>query len=605
MGSIVGFAGLTLAGYILIVLKVPILFIPIIIVSLILGWKKLIKAFKSIKLKFDRKTLIILTIFIIGISGQLAIISPSGRTINGDLVFWSSHAHDAAWHIALVDEIQRGWPLQNPVFAGQKLVNYHFFSDIMPALLGKYLPVTDFDLYFRIMPFIYSLFFGASAYFLTRKMTGNFSASIWAVIFSYFGGSFGYIATYIKDRTFGGESIFWASMPQSSSGNPPQIIADFLVMAFLYFVYSYITTKNKWSLISSILILGTLTEFKIYGALVLFAATLFGALWQIAIPSLLLGAVLYLPNSSGSTSFLIFQPWWFIRTMIVDPGRLNWLDLEHKRQTYIFEHNWKRVISIEVSGFLIFFFGNLGMRFIGFWDYLKFVKTSFKNKFNRIFVMTILISLIIPLLFLQKGVAPNTIQFLQYFILLLGILAGISTANILRAVGRPVYQYILATLIIVMMIPTQIALLYQFYSRPPLAKISAAEITALSFIKNNTDIDAVILTPEANPYIKQNGPISNIWAWTDTAYVAALSDRREYFSDKEQVDIMGYDFSGRESSRKTIFESKDPKIVREKIKETGVNLVYFPKPLEPKVNFGNLGLNLIFENSDVEVWKTN
>jgi len=88
----------------------------------------------------------------------MAIIAPSGITRGGDLLFWSSNGHDGFWHIALMNEINRGWPFQNPVFAGEKLINYHFFSDLLPAMINKYTGVSSMDLYFRIFPLLYSIF---------------------------------------------------------------------------------------------------------------------------------------------------------------------------------------------------------------------------------------------------------------------------------------------------------------------------------------------------------------------------------------------------------------------------------------------------------------
>ena len=251
MGSIASFAAFTLVSYILIVLHIPFLIVPIFIISLILITKPFIKTLKTLNIKLNLQTIIILIVFTIGIAGQLAVISPSGIFKNGDLLFWSAHGHDGTWHIALMEEIQRGWPFQNPIFAGEKLTNYHFFSDILPAMVGKYLPistmesVTNLNLYFRIFPFFYSLFLGASVYFLTKKLTKSFSASIWATIFTYFSGSFGFILTYLKNKTIGGESIFWATQPQSASGNPPQIISDFLVLAAIYFIILLGEQKDK------------------------------------------------------------------------------------------------------------------------------------------------------------------------------------------------------------------------------------------------------------------------------------------------------------------------------------------------------------------------
>lgn len=602
MGGIVALVAFTLVSYILIALKIPVLVIPILIIAVGLIWKSLVKEVKATKLKLDKKVIIVLAVFIIGIAGQLAVISPSGRFVNGDLVFWSSHGHDGMWHIALMEEIKRGWPFQNPVFAGEKLVNYHFFSDVAPAVVAKYTNISDLDLYFRIFPFFYSLFLGASAYFLTKKINKSFGASIWAVIFTYFAGSFGYIVGK-------GESVFWATQIQSASGNPPQIISDFVVLTFLYFVYSYIQKKRAKDLVISIILLGTLTEFKVYAAIVLMGAVFSSGIWPILIPAGILSAILYLPNSSGATSFLIFQPWWYIRTMIVEPSRLNWVNEELKRQTYIADHNWKRVISIEVVGFLIFFFGNLGARIVGLWDFVKSGLTTLKNKFNRLFISTIVISIVLPLLFLQKGVASNTAQFLQYFILLFGILAGISVSKLISLSRTSMIRIIEVVLVIGLMIPTQVNLLKDFYGtlqnpRPPFAKVSASEIEALNYLKKNAPDNSVILTAPATS--SQNGSsIPDIWMWADTGYVAAISGDRVYFSDQEQVDIMGYNFGPRKDIEQRIFQSTNPQEVEGLIKSTGARLVYFPKVLGPKVNLDKAGLTLFFENSDAEIWKVN
>lgn len=587
MGSIVAFTLLTLLSYIFILLGLPWLIIPVFIYFL--------AKIKLPNIELNYKTAVVIVVFTIGILGQLAVISPSGRYVNGDLIFWSAHGHDGSWHIALMEEIKKalpagrqGKPFQNPSLAGEKLVNYHFFSDILPTMVSKYLPISNLDLYFRIFPFFYSLFLGASAYFLTKKLTNSFSASIWAVVFTYFSGSFGYLIGK-------GESVFWATQPQSSSGNPPQIISNFLVLSFLYFAISYSKKHTRTNLLASILLLGTLVEFKVYAAIVLFIATSLSGLWQIVIPAGILAAALYLPNSVGGASFLIFEPWWYIRTMIVEPSRLNLLDWELRRQTYVFEHNWKRVIWLEGMGFLIFFFGNLGMRFIGIWEFIKTLPAS--RQANTIIKLTIVFSILLPLLFLQKGVASNTSQFLQYFILLFGILAGIATAKLTSRFK------ILAPIIFILMLPTQVGLLHEFYSRPAFAKVSSHELKALKFIKENTDEDVVILTPPYNQYLDTHEVTPNIWDWFDTSYVAALTSRRTYMDDYEQIDIMGYDYKKRYETKKTIFESRDTEEVKNAFEQTGASLIYIPKPERPILSPENIGLAKIFENHDVEIWK--
>ncbi len=613
MGGIVGFVLLTLISYIFIVLHVTFLIIPVFLALIAIA----VVEIKKVKLNFNLQTLIIFVVFTIGIAGQLAIISPSGTIQNGDLVFWSANGHDGAWHIALMEEMKKGYPFQNPVLAGEKLVNYHFFSDVLPAMASKYLPFSNLDLYFRIFPFFYSLFLGTSVYFLTKRLTNNFSASIWATIFTYFAGSFGFIVTYLKNKSIGGESIFWATQPQSSSGNPPQIVSNFLVLTALYFLITFLQKKGgKITFFVCILLFGTLSAFKIYAGVVFLIALGIAGVWQLVkarspqilfltLASGLLAALLYFPNVSGSTSFLIFEPWWYIRTMVVEPSRLNWIDLELKRQFYLARggvRSFLRIVEYEGIAFLIFFFGNLGMRCVGLWEIVKKFKNILNEYFNIVFISTIILSLILPLLFLQKGVASNTSQFLQYFVLLFGILAGITTSQITSKFK------LLIPIILIIMIPTQAGLLLEFYGTPQhprqaFAKITKSELEALNFVKTNTKASDVILTPPYNQYLNLDDSIPNIWDWFDTSYVAAFTSRRTYMDDYEQVDIMGYDYKPRLEVKKVVFESEKSNEVKAAISKAGVNLIYFSKPIAPKVNLETLGFTKIFENQEIEIWK--
>lgn len=606
MGSIFVFSLATLISYILIVLNIPYLIIPITLgfvvyaVWLIYKWKI------KFNVVFNLKTLIVLIVFTIGIVGQLAIIAPSGVYQSEDLVFWSAHGHDGPWHIALVEEMKKGYPFENPIFAGEKLTNYHFFSDILPTMVSLYTPISNLDSYFRLFPFIYSILLGSSAYFLTKKLTNSFSASIWAVIFTYFAGSFGYII----DK---GESVFWATQIQSSSGNPPQIISNFLFLAGIYYVLVFLEQVNKRQqtkyFLISLVILAVISSFKIYAGFVLLLTLAVVGTWKLvikkdfrlfllALSSGIVALVLYLPNSANSASFLIYEPWWYIRTMIVEPSRLNLLDWELRRQTYIVESNWKRVIWLESMGFLIFFFGNLGMRFIGLWEFLKT---------NLIFKVAIVISVVMPLLFLQKGVASNTAQFLQYFILLFGILSGVAMSKLTNSKLKTI---VLGTTVILLMIPTQVRLLRDFYIsegslRQPFTRISSSEIEALEFIKNNTEETTVILTPPYNQYLNQKKQIPEIWDWFDTSYVSSISARRTYFDDYEQVDIMGYDYKPRLKTKEIVFSEKDLIKVKGALMNTSSDLLYFPKDLRPQVELNKTGLTLFYENSKVEVWRIN
>jgi len=613
LSTIVGFLLFTLLAYIFLSVHLIFLLIPSILILDFWFFKHLKDYKKTFSFPTKNKLIILMFVFIVGILGQLLIISPSGIFLDKDLVFWSSHGHDASWHIALMNEIKNGFPLQNPVFAGEKLVNYHFFSDISPALFNLFFHLSTLDLYFRFFPFLFSLTLGACAYFLGKRVGRSFSSGIWATIFTYFAGSFGYFITFAKNRTIGGESLFWGSQIQSSTGNLPLVESLVITLAFLLIFQAFKFKNLALFLILSVL-LGTLSELKSYAGVIVILCLGLTGIWQIvkerkiwiltsAIIAAITSFILYFPNSSHISKFLIFEPWWFIRTMIVVPERLNWLDLELKRQTYIAEGNFKRVLQIELTGFLIFLFGNLGLRFLGFITFFKILKSSFSNYFNLILALICLISFLLPLLFLQKGVTENTFQFLQYFLLIFGILAGIAVSDLLKRVPNVFLKSIFSIIIVTLAIPTQLGLLKEFYSRPAFTKIDQQELSALDYLKKETSSKSVILTPPYNKYLRLNLSTPPIWAWSDTAYVSAFSERETYFADFEQNDIMGYDINKRIAYQQEIFSQTNPLMVEALLKEKNINYLYFPKLLRPKANLSKTHLIKVFSNSEVEIWK--
>ena len=614
-GSAVGYVVFTLTSYLFLVLQLDFLIIPTFILVDLYFFRSFLRNLPK-KIIPQKNLAIFVFIFLIGIIGQLLIIAPSGWNANGDLLFWSSHAHDGSWHIALMNEVKKGFPFQNPVFAGEKLVNYHIFSDIAPAIFNKYLGFSSLELYFRLFPLLYSLLLGALAFILGKSLGKTNASGFWSAIFIYFGGSFGYIVRLIQGKTIGGESIFWTNQTQSSIGNPPQIVSHIIVLTFLYLFIYLLENKSKILYLISVLLLGSLIVFKVYASIVLLGALFATGAWQIvkdrkfmiislAILASVLSLVLYLPFYAKTSSFLIFQPWFFIRSMVVADSRLNWLDLELRRQFFLSLKTWKgylRVFQIELIGFSIFFIGNLGMRFIGLFDFWNFLKTFFKNYFNQLFVLIIVLSLILPLLFLQKGVAGGTGQFLQYFILLFGVLAAISISRFMDKLHNIFLKFSLSALIIILAVPTQIGLLREFYGRSPFTKISKEELSALNFLKKNSPKESVILTPLYDPNLDLKDKIPNIWDWFDTAYVSAFSERRTYFNDYEQVDIMGYDYKERLEIKKEIFTETDPEIVKQKLLSSGVDYLYFLKPITPKVDLNKINLTKVFENNLVEIW---
>lgn len=553
--------------------------------------------------------------FILGIIGQLAVISPSGRSENGDLLFWSAHGHDSMWHIAVSNEIQRGFPLQNPVMAGEKLVNYHFFSDIVPAYLNKLLRIPNLTLYFWIMPLIYSFLLGLTAYLAGKEIGKSRLSGLFSMFAVYFIGSFGYVVTLIRNGRIGGESLFWATQIQSSIGNPPQILSDIFFLAFIYYLSRYLKGKLN-STVPLMLFLVLTSIAKVYAGMVILPAFALLAMYRlvrhrkfdlfiVALVSSLISLGLYLPLTKGAGQYLIFEPLWFVRKLFSDPARIGINNFELITQYYQSLTSLKSKIGFaryDVLGLILLIIGNLGTRSLGFLVIPKFLR---KNPQLGVFLLSCAaISLLIPTFFLQKGVATNTSQTFQYMLLIFGLFFALSLSDILSKTKRLGIKITFLVIISLLSIPTQLGLLHEFYSRPAYAKISQAEVQALSYFKNNTDKNAVILTPPYDPYLDTKQVPPPIWDWFDTSYVSALSERRVYYADYEQVDIMGYDYAKRAAVQSMIFNNENNSSIYQTLKEEGVKFVYIPKLLSPKTKFTTIaGVEKIFENSEVEIWK--
>ncbi len=621
ISTIIGMAAFTLISYLLVIVHARFLLwsFPV------FGFFLLIKYFKTIflrdKFRLSRAGLVFFVVIIIfGVITQVAINAPSGFNFNGSLLFWSAQGRDGMWHVALMEEMKRNtFPFQNPEYTGHILRNYHFFIDLVMSDFSRMFHFSSLDVYFRFFPVLLSILLGLSSFIFVKAWAKNIKAGLWAMVFTYFAGSFGFVVTLIRNRTIGGETMFWMSQTPSVLGNPPQAAAFILFIGFLFIFLEYLRLRKVSYLILAGLLGGVTIEFKVYGGLILLGSLFVTGVYELIfkkkykililfLGSLIISSALYFPNSKGSGSFIIFQPWWFIQTMIV--VNLGLIDWELRRQTYLAVGrftSYLRILQLEGTAFLIYLFGNLGVRSIGFIKIARdLIKRDIVKSINIFIYASSLIAFTIPLLFLQKGVVYNSIQFSQYFLLFFGFLAAISASRVIGSLKYNYAKFALAFVIIVLALPTTLGLLWQFYSNKPLAKVDAAELSALNFLKT-TGSDSVILTAPYNQYNQgKNGiPPVPIYDWSDTGYVAALSARRTLISDTQQIDIMGYDYKNLESAREAAFNDTTGKLLSLFIKKYDVDYLYLNMGESSKINYSNLNLARVFVNSEVEIYRVN
>lgn len=572
----------------------------------------------SLKDIFSNKILIVL--LILGILVQGSMNFPSGWHYANGINFWSSQGHDGLWHVSLMEEIKNNFPPSMPLYAGYPLQNYHYASDIFMGEFYRLFPFfTSLDLYFRFYPILFSFLYGLGA-FVFAKRYWNMGSAYWSVFFTYFCGSFGYIVSIINHNfPLSGETTFWASQGNTILGNPPHALGIiFLTTILLLLTIWYKNRNNFWLLLTFLFGFGLCTVKVSSGAVLVIGMVTAGFYLLISekqfIP-IIFGLILAISNysmlkiiSPTAQSFLILEPLWFPRTMMV--VRLNWMDWEMRRQHYYYVNTLKGTLHgylLELEAILIFIIGNTGARVLG----LIGIFRNLKKKIHPVDIFMIsgsIFSIVVVLLFVQRGIIYNLIQFVQIYLHFLGLYAGATTYFLLSKVKYPRVKIAISVIIISISIPTAVGNIFDFYGlgRKPLAIISNTEIDGLNWLKDNTSQDSVIFTKPFDKdahygYKTQPLPIS---AWYSTMYVHSLSVRRTYLTGEEQLMITGYKIDDEVSAMKKFMLQQDPLKDKNYLSAREIDYLYFRKEeLAVPIQSSMIGLSKVFENQEVIIYK--
>lgn len=486
----------------------------------------------------------------------------SGWIYDYGMGFWGPNGHDGIWHVSLASSLARGG-LEMPIYAGEQIKNYHLGFDLLLAGLHVITRIPITTLYFQILPVIFSVLIG----WLVFKLTKN----LWSVFFVYFGGSLGWMFG-------GGESMFWSAQAISTLLNPPFALS----LIFILFGLILIQKKKYWW---AGVIFAILPHIKIYAGILSFAGLLVaGFKDKNLFKTLGLGLLIYLISNFQSlitgARILEWQPGWFLETLMALSDRFNWPKFYQAMINYRAAGNWPKAILAYFVAFVIFVIGNTGTRIIGLW----------KSK-DYFYLSMIAVGLVIPMFFVQKGTAWNTIQFFYYSLFALGILAGISIQKAPK---------LLKILIVVLTLPTTWQTMPHYLpSRPP-AAINQSELEALKFL-NNQRLGTVLTYPAI---VKRTLEPRPLYEYESTAYVSAFSNKPSFLEDEVNLNITGYNWPDRKKEVTDFWTTKDEQQAQKFILDNKITYLYLPDVANsrPTVNLTKLGMINIFENSQVAIW---
>lgn len=560
------------------------------------------------QLSFSRDDFLALFLIVLGSFTWLLTTVKNGLIYDFGMGFWGPHGHDGIWHLGLIEAIKNGMPPQNPAFAGGKLFNYHYFYDLLLAQTSIITSISPVDLYFRFFPVLLSLTTGGIVYVLASKWFSSNKVALLSLFFIYFGGSFGWILSYFKDRSFGGETAFWAQQAISTLINPPFAISILLFFAGLYLFHKVVEQKSKVLplLIPLIILWGTLIEFKAYAGILVLGSLAVVTVVElmkrkvsfllISVPAFILSLLVFLPNNSGSGTLLVFSPFWLIHSMIDSPDRVGWYRLQLARMAGEETGNWFKFIAAEAVGLAVFLIGNLGTRIIGF---ISFKSIWPVGNFNLFLITFLGLAFVLPLIFIQKGANFNTVQFFYYFLSVFSFFAASSCYLLIKKFK--IFGKIIVIILVLATIPITLGILRHYLPARPPARISNDELEALSFLKHQPDGTVLSYYYDKNLKERFTEPIP-IFAYESTMYVSALTGKGEYIADTVNLNILGTDYKGRLQVQKDIYSLKESEMVKKLLTANEIKYVYLPKIIKISAD-ENFGLRKIFENNEVLIYE--
>lgn len=536
----------------------------------------------------------------------------SGLPTAWGLGFWGANGHDGIWHLALIEATKKGFPINNPLFSGTALSNYHWGFDLLVAVISRLTGTSASLLYFQIFPPLVGVVIGVLTYLLIKKWTGSSLAARWAVFFTYFGGSFGWLVTLWRGGELGGESLFWAQQAISTLINPPFALSLVFLTGGFYLVLRDKRPKLL-SLVCQIMIFGFLFMVKSYAGVVgLVGLTVIG-IWRAVRDRELEGLVraggavvitvlLIFWLVPGASGLLTFEPFWFPRTMVEARDRLFIPRLAEALNAYLLFRMYVRVIAIVGLVTAVFVVGNLGTRILAFFYAWRFRSRGEGFKaFDLALVAMVLVSVGFPLLLVQKGTAWNTIQFFYYGQVFLGWLAGVVMARV-SLKGRWGEWWCLA--VILLTVPTSLSSLwYQYIPPRPPAALPYNELAALLFLKQELP-GTVLVYPYERPLPDEvlEPPVS-LSRYDSTAYVSAYSGKPSYLADSVNLAILGIAWKGRLDQAEKFFKEGSPFLAMRFLKDNHIRYVYLVGSEALPGSEWQLGVSKIYDQAGVRIYQ--
>jgi hypothetical protein len=570
--------------------------------------------------------LLLLTLVLVGTIMQLTSAFFTGILTKTGL-FFCCMPPDSLYHIALTNQLIKGFPPTEPGMAGVVVHNYHYMSNLVMADLIRIFHLPLIATVYQYFVVLLSLLIGLSAIAFGETIKMKKTYIRWLVFFLYFSGDMTYVLTFLTGRGFNFTTPFlenalwmWVS--------PPRVFATVVFFAAITLLYLWIKQKKFLIGLLMAFVFASLVSFKIYvgifmaaGVAGLFIYFLFTKHFKMLLPLIaagILSLVLYLPVNASSGG-LVFTGLWQFQNFVVQPN-LQLTHLEMAREIYETHHNWFGVARFEtlfIVLYLVFVFGTI---ILGVFQSKKSL-SLFPRELNVFLLSGSIISMIFGFLFIQTSGGANSIQFLITFDILGSIYAALACYYWLDKIRNKV-KYVAILVIVLLTIPRIIDIERDYVSQLihlPSLTIDNNQLQAFQYIKTTTPTNSILLVDNLEPtkpayfydakkkqlyYLPIN--TGDFWEGNFSYDVSFLTDR-SLFIDGDPVtnsivQSHGVDTAARVTVERTVFLDKNAHLIKTLLHKNNISYIYLGSKTKLAKETPHF-LKPIFKNDEVVLLK--
>lgn len=532
--------------------------------------------------------ILVTLLFISTITPSLLVIK-SGDVVSEGLRMIGANGHDILSYFGLINNLQKSLPPENPTFSGEQIKNYHYLTYILFSAIQYITKIPLLDLYFKILLPMLSFLFAASVYILIKNLTKIKSVSYLTIIFTCLSSNLYYISKLFYPSAFSSPSVFWIDEYTTRMVNP-QLLLSYIIILTIFYLILKVDMKNLKSRMIVSMLIGSLFLVKVFSGILIFITIGLLSLYQlirgkrgyffVILISSFVTLVLYLVSNTSLSSSLIFSPLWFIKNIFESPDHLNFSEWELKRQTFLEKGNYIRIIQLYLQGITIYLFGNLGIKILGFFQFVK--KPTRENEIIILLMIVAFFGLILPQLFLVRGTTWNSIQFSYYSVFVLSFLTPLV---LYRFLGKYKLLFFLIFLV------SWISLLPGIYYTTNNYFISVSKSDV--FPKNIYEATLFLRTEE-------DGVVLIHPSFFNDTFIPAFSYKTAFFADEMWLSVQTTPFARRKKLVVDFFENpsdKSPSFLKEN------NIKYIFSTTEGRLDLENIEVSKIYQNALVTIFK--